>query len=115
MNLAALKPYVLRYTLLAGPVVAALVLGTSALGGVSLPTASFFFGVAMLVCAPLPFAASDAGLDTTSAGVQGGFDVTDPSSLQPQGIPGRLGLAFTALGAGLTSIAVFLATSGVLG
>ncbi|WP_435364799.1 hypothetical protein [Haloarchaeobius sp. DYHT-AS-18] len=115
MNRAALKPYLVRYTLVAGPLFAALVLGASAAAGLPLPTVSFFFGGAMLACAPLPFAATDAGLDTVEAGVQGGFDVTDPSSFQPRGVPGRLGLAFSALGAGLTSVAVFLATSGVLG
>ncbi|WP_439027400.1 hypothetical protein [Haloarchaeobius sp. DT45] len=115
MNLAALKPYLVRYTLVAGPLFAAVVLGTAVAAGMPLPTISFFFGGAMLACAPLPFAASDAGLDTAAAGVAGGFDVTDPTSFKPRGVPGRLGLAFTALGAGLTSVAVFLAASGVLG
>ncbi|WP_435359445.1 hypothetical protein [Haloarchaeobius sp. DFWS5] len=116
MALTALKPYVLRYTLLVGPVFAAVVLGVSVAAGAPLTGVAFFFGGAMLVAFPTAFATSDAGLDSAGASVSGGFDVTNPWSVQPKGgLSSRFGVAFCCLGAGLTSIGVFLVTSGVFG
>lgn len=58
------------------------------------------------------FSTNDSGLDSVEAGVQGGFDVTDPTAYRADatGLPGRLRFGALCLGIGLFS-AVYLAAA----
>ncbi|WP_256295705.1 hypothetical protein [Haloarchaeobius salinus] len=114
MGLKRLVPLVLRYTLVGGVLCTTLVLGGAAVVLTAMGTGSVVDAVANVALVStlvgfgvgvLAFSTNNSGIDTVEAGIQGGFDVTDPTSFRADsaGLPGRLQLGFLLLGAGLFS------------
>jgi hypothetical protein len=89
-----------RHTLVVGGVAAlALTVGATELLGVAARDALVFQAVLAAGLVLVPFAVSDAGLESAGAGVAGGFDVTNPSQYRAgTDGPRRLKAAFAFAG-----------------
>jgi hypothetical protein len=114
MGLKRLGPLVLRYTLVGGVLLTVLLLGGAAVVLTAIGTGSPVDGVATVALVSalvgvtvgaLAFSTNDSGIDTAEAGIQGGFDVTNPTAFRadPASLPGRLQLGFLLLGLGIFS------------
>jgi hypothetical protein len=124
MGLKRLVPLFLRYTLVGGALCTALLLGgTAALvssnGGdvtAMLPNVALVAAAVGISLGAVSFSASNSGTETIEAGVQGGFDVTDPSMFRAStaGLPRRFRFGALCLGVGLFS-AGFLAAVSTFG
>lgn len=107
-----LQTYFLNYSLTAGLTVTASIVVLASLGlDVTLKSILFFTALASAGLVLVPFAVSDSGLESAGAGVQGGFDVTNPSTYRAGSSTDgstRLKAVFVIAGTGLYAITGFL-------
>ncbi|WP_435348011.1 hypothetical protein [Haloarchaeobius sp. HRN-SO-5] len=109
---ALLVDYAKRYSVVAGGALSTtLLFAGSQYLPLTLRGTSFFVALGSLFLAPLPLAASNAGLESASTSVSGGFDVTNPSAARGGSAAAgslRLKVTFVPLGTGLYALAGFL-------
>jgi len=123
MGLKRLVPLFVRYTLVGGALCTALLLGGTAAvvstnGGdvaAMLPNVALASAVVGIAVGSLSFATNNSGTETIEAGVQGGFDVTDPSTFRASttGLPRRFRLGALCLGVGLFSALALVGVSSL--